>query len=110
MFQAEWVRSVFSLALASYQTLCKESGREICFLLFERYYLDEDPESGQRGYSQLALEFEIPVSQVTNYLAFGRREFRRLALEKLRELTGSDEEYRREAHVLFGVKRDEPVV
>jgi len=43
---------------------------------------------------------------VTNYLAFARREFRRIALEKLREMTASEEEYRREARALFGVESE----
>jgi hypothetical protein len=40
---------------------------------------------------------------VTNYLALARREFRRTVLEKLRELTATDEEFRREARSLLGV-------
>ena len=35
--------------------------------------------------------FKLPVTQVTNYLAFARREFRRLALERLASLCGSEE-------------------
>jgi len=41
---------------------------------------------------------------VTNYLAFARREFRRIALERLREMAASDEEFRREARALLGVE------
>jgi hypothetical protein len=40
---------------------------------------------------------------VTNYLAFARREFRRIAIEKLREMCASDDEFRREARSIFGV-------
>jgi hypothetical protein len=45
----------------------------------------------------------VPVTQVTNYLAWARREFRRIVLEELRELSGSEEEFRREARALLGV-------
>jgi len=44
------------------------------------------------------------VSDVTNYLSFARREFRCVALEKLREMTATDEEFRREVRALFGVE------
>jgi len=44
------------------------------------------------------------VTDVTNYLSFARREFRRIALAKLREMTTSDEEYRREARALLGIE------
>jgi hypothetical protein len=45
----------------------------------------------------------LPVTQVTNHLAWARREFRRLALEALESQCGSDEEYRAEARDLFGM-------
>ncbi len=53
--------------------------------------------------SGLAEEFHIPVTQVTNFLAFARREFRRIVLEKLREITANDREFREEARSLLGV-------
>ena len=39
---------------------------------------------------------------MTNRLAWTRREFRRLLLETLRGVTGSDEEFRLEARLLLG--------
>ena len=42
------------------------------------------------------------MTDVTNYLAFARREFRRLLLEKLREITSSEEELEAEARALLG--------
>jgi hypothetical protein len=44
------------------------------------------------------------VTDVTNYLAFARREFRRCVLDQLRAMTGSEEEFNREAHALLGVE------
>ena len=44
----------------------------------------------------------LPVTQVTNFLAFARREFRRIVLEILREITSSDREFREEARRLLG--------
>ena len=69
------------------------------------------PISGSGGsvhrisYRQLAAEYHIPVSQVTNFLAFARSEFRRHVLERLRSTTGSDEEFRSEARCLLNGER-----
>ena len=69
--------------------------------LFERYDLENsDPKP---SYADLAKEFGLPPTDVTNYLAFARREFRRCVLDQLREMTASEEEFRREARVLLGV-------
>ena len=71
------------------------------FELFELYDL-QDAE-GKPSYSQLASKFGLATTDVTNYLAFARREFRRCVLDQLREMTASNEEYRREARILLGV-------
>jgi len=42
------------------------------------------------------------VTDVTNALAWARREFRKIALERLRELSGTEEEFQREARAAFG--------
>ena len=55
------------------------------------------------GVIKVLEEMHIPVTQVTNFLAFARREFRRIVLEKLREITTSDREFREEARSLLGV-------
>jgi hypothetical protein len=77
-------------------------GKETHLRLFERYLLDDDDES-KVSYKTLAGEFNLSTSDVTNYLALARREFRRIVLEKLRELTATDKEYHREARALLGV-------
>ena len=100
-FEAEWVRSVFSLAVEALRLELQGQGRDIYFRLFERYVL-EDPDT-TLSYKDVAREFNLSVSNVTNYLAAARREFRRLVLEKLRELTATDDEFRREARALLGV-------
>lgn len=102
-FEKEWARSVFSLALESFRALMLGAGKETHLRLFERYVLDVDDDSSKTSYKALAAEFDLTTTDVTNYLAVGRREFRRIVLEKLRELTATDEEYRREARALLGV-------
>jgi hypothetical protein len=73
------------------------------FRLFELYDL-EDGDGSRRSYQDLASEFGIKVTDVTNYLASARRGFRRHALARLRDMTASDEEFRREAQALMGVE------
>ncbi len=101
-FDKEWVRSIFVLGLARLQASCESRGKLIHFELFERYDLeDADPKP---SYAQLATEFGLANTDVTNYLAFARREFRRCVIEQLREMTTSEEEFHREAQALLGVK------
>jgi RNA polymerase sigma factor (sigma-70 family) len=97
-FQKEWVRSVFELAVEELKFDFESKGKLAQFRIFERYDLESNA-----TYESLAVEFGIPTTQVTNYLASARREFRRIVLEKLRELTGNDEEFRAEARSLLGI-------
>ena len=98
-FEKEWIRSLFALAVEDLRSLCLERNRERTFQLFEDYDLSGETET---SYERLAAEYGIAVTEVTNALSWARREFRRIALERLRELCGSDEEFRREARALFG--------
>jgi RNA polymerase sigma factor (sigma-70 family) len=102
-FEKEWARSVFSAALESFRAQMLEAGRETHLRLFEKYVLEDDDGRPRTSYKALAAEFGLTTSDVTNYLALSRREFRRIVLERLRELTATDEEYRREARALLGV-------
>jgi RNA polymerase sigma factor (sigma-70 family) len=102
-FHREFVRSLFGMAVEALRQHSRVHGKEAHFALFERYDL-EGPDAPERvSYRALAEEFDLPVTQVTNYLAWARREFRRLALEALRSMTGSEAEFREEARALFGV-------
>jgi len=80
---------------------CEAAGKTTQFAVFQRYDLDDSPDV-RPTYAQLASELAIPVTQVTNYLAFARRELRRLVLERLRSLCATDEEFRLEARELLG--------
>lgn len=99
-FHREWVRWMFTLAVDALRQRCDESGRNIHFQLFERYDLRDD---ANVTYASLAEEFGLDTATVTNYLAAVRRDFRRAVLEKLREITATDEEFRTEARSLLGV-------
>lgn len=101
-FRREWIRSLFTGAVEKLRTACEARGRAAAFRLFEAYDLDEGRAS--RRYAELGRELGLSVSQVTNALAFARREFRRLLLEDLRALTGSEREFQEEARALFVAK------
>lgn len=98
-FEKEWIRSLFALAVEDLRQLCDQRERDRTFRLFEAYDLSGDHEV---SYEKLAQEHAIPVTDVTNSLAWARREFRRIALDRLRELCGSEEEFHREARAVFG--------
>jgi RNA polymerase sigma factor (sigma-70 family) len=102
LFHDEFVRSLLALSIDKLREDCMLRGKDLPYLLFERYELERDPDE-KLTYDRLAEEFHIPVTQVTNFLAFARREFRRIVLEKLREITSSDREFREEAKSLLGV-------
>jgi RNA polymerase sigma factor (sigma-70 family) len=100
-FEREWVRSIFSLSLERLREECQQRGKAMHFRLLEFYDVDE---AGKEfTYEDVARQFSLKTSDVTNYLAYARREFRRVVLEQLREMTGSEEEFRREARTLLGV-------
>jgi len=100
-FDREWTRHLVGMTVDSLRSRCEQSGKQLTFRVFERYVLD-DGLAGRPSYAELATELGLKVSDVTNYLAFARREFRRLLLEQLREITGSEEEFSAEARALLG--------
>jgi RNA polymerase sigma factor (sigma-70 family) len=100
-FEREWIRSLFGSAVEDLRQECGARNKTVHFRLFEQYDL-EDSAGPQPGYDDLAGQYGLAVTDVTNYLAWARREFRRVVLERLRELCGGEEEFRREARALFG--------
>jgi RNA polymerase sigma factor (sigma-70 family) len=98
-FEKEWIRSLFAMAVEDLRKFCVERERERTFRLFEDYDLSGNADI---SYEKLAADYSIPITDVTNALAWARREFRRIALEHLREICGSDEEFHREARAVFG--------
>jgi RNA polymerase sigma factor (sigma-70 family) len=97
IFEKEWARSLFEDAVGELRNNLLARGRSTCFEVFERYDLAENGAS----YNQLARDFGISESTVTNYLASARRELRKLVLERLRSVTAGDSEFQREARALL---------
>ena len=100
-FHQEFVRALFERAVHAVREEYAAAGRDLHVTLFERYDLAA---SESVSYADLAREFDLTPAQVTNYLAQVRRSFRGYALETLRGLCGTEEEFRREARELFGVE------
>src|SRR5208282_3783610 len=104
-FEREWARSVFTAGVERLRAELGSCGKAVYFRIFERYDLEDALVSGpdrRLSYQDLAREFGLAPASVTNYLAYARREFRRIVLDFLREMTASDEEFRREARSLLG--------
>src|SRR5882672_7025693 len=99
LFENEWMRSLFALAVEDLRKFCNERDRARTYHLFEAYDLDGNE---KLSYDQLGKDYGISVTDVTNALAWARREFRRIALDRLRELCGSENEFQREARAAFG--------
>jgi len=58
------------------------------------------------SYGELAKESCLPVTQVTNLLAWARRALREAVLARLRALCASEQEFRDEARALLGFTPD----
>jgi len=102
LFAREFARSLFGLALDRLKRECDEKNKSLHFQLLELY----DAEEGGKAltYQEVGQRFGIKPTDVTNYLAYARREFRRVVLDELRAMTATEEEFRREAQTLLGVK------
>jgi len=80
VFEREWRRRIFELAIDDLRTECETTGRAVRFDVFAAYDLaDRDRPS----YEDLAQKHGIAVTTVTNHLAWARRELRRLVRERL---------------------------
>jgi RNA polymerase sigma factor (sigma-70 family) len=100
LFQQEFVRRVMELAIARLYARCAGTARELAFAVFRRRDVEgaEQPPS----YAELAQEFGLPVTQVTNHLSAMRRELRVEILAALRALTATESEYEAEVRAIFG--------
>lgn len=103
VFHDEYVRTLFGRAVDAVREACERSGHAAHYRLFERCDLAGEP---RPSYAELAHEAGLSVSQVTNHLALVRRRFRDAVIETLRDLAGSDEEFREDVRGLLGVEAE----
>jgi RNA polymerase sigma factor (sigma-70 family) len=99
LFYREWVRVLFDRAVADLREQCDARGRRTMFEVFSRYDL-ADP-AARPSYGEIATALGIATTTVTNHLAAMRREFRAIVLDRLREITGSEDEWEAEARRLL---------
>jgi DNA-directed RNA polymerase specialized sigma24 family protein len=99
-FRDETIRALFTRVVAAMRSAYDAEGKSPVFRVFERHDLHP---SSDTTYATVAAECGLTVTQVTNYLHAARRRFRELALDHLRSLCASDDEYRDEARDLFGL-------
>lgn len=103
-FENEWIRSLFSLAVEELRVQYQAKGKDLHFRLFSDYDLEDNGAGSRPSYHSLAESNQISVSNVTNYLAAARRDFKRIVLDALRSISADEAEYEREARWLFGVQ------
>jgi len=101
-FAKEFARSLFGLAVDRLRNECQAKGKALHFQLIELYDIEEGGKD--LTYEEVALRFGLKATDVTNYLSYARKELRRIVLEQLRTMTASEEEFRREAQTLLGVR------
>jgi len=100
----EWVRAVLTEAVDRLRTRCNERDKRVPFDLFRRYDLEGSDADERPSYGALAQEYDLPVTQVTNYLAYCRREFRVLVVDVLRERSANVKDFRADARELLGLR------
>lgn len=101
LFYREWVRALLERSVADLKRHAEELGRPEMFEVFTRYDLVDDGDV-RPTYTALAAALNLTTATVTNHLAAMRRQFRTIVLERLRDLTSSDEEWESEAARLLG--------
>jgi RNA polymerase sigma factor (sigma-70 family) len=105
IFYREWVRQLFEQAVEGLRRQCDEGGNRVHFALFESYDLTDQQVRGSITYAELSERFGLAATQVTNYLAWARRQFRTLVLDALRRCTENEEEFQIESARLFGERQ-----
>jgi RNA polymerase sigma factor (sigma-70 family) len=101
LFYREWVRALLERSVADLKQAAANAGRPMMFEVFARYDLLDESDT-RPTYAQIARDLGLTAATVTNHLAAMRRQFRTIVLDRLRELTSSEEEWEAEAAKLLG--------
>jgi DNA-directed RNA polymerase specialized sigma24 family protein len=103
LFDREWLRALIATALEALRAQCLGSGKDVQFAMMHLYDVECADAETKPTYGDLAQRFDVPVTQVTNYLAWARRQLREHVLATLRAHSGNDREFREDARHYFGV-------
>ena len=82
-FHREWIRSLFADAPRRSGRRCDEAGHPRAFVVFQRYDVEDADASPRLTYGALAQDLGMRVTDVTNELAWARREFREIVLDDI---------------------------
>jgi RNA polymerase sigma factor (sigma-70 family) len=104
LFYREWVRGLLERSVSDLKRHAEEAGRPEMFEVFARYDLIDEGDV-RPTYTVIASALNLTTATVTNHLAAMRRQFRKIVLDRLRQLTSSDEEWEAEAAKLLGGRR-----
>jgi RNA polymerase sigma factor (sigma-70 family) len=104
LFYREWVRALLERSVGDLKRRAEEAGRPEMFDVFARYDLVDEGDA-RPTYTAIASALNLTTATVTNHLAAMRRQFRKIVLDRLRDLTSSDEEWEAEAAKLLGGRR-----
>ena len=98
VFEREWQRQLFVLALDDLRAHCEGCGKQLQFEVFEAY----DLAGGDRpSYTDLTARHGVAETSVTNYLAWARRMLRQFVTERLRGVTAGERDLRDEMRRLW---------
>jgi DNA-directed RNA polymerase specialized sigma24 family protein len=100
-FDAEWRRQFLHAVLSEVEELLARHGDGLRARIFRGYDLVEPPEE-RPTYAELGRRLGCDETTVTNHLAAARRLFRERVLERLREETTDEDEFRLELAELLG--------
>jgi RNA polymerase sigma factor (sigma-70 family) len=98
IFEREWRRQLFSLAIEDLRAHCEQSGKQVHFSVFEAYDLTD---ADHPSYAELAARCGLPETTVTNHLAWARRMLRGFVTERLRGTTSGPRELHEEARRIW---------
>jgi RNA polymerase sigma factor (sigma-70 family) len=101
LFYREWVRALLERSVVDLKRHADEAGRPQMFEVFRRYDLVDEGDS-RPTYTAIASALNLTAATVTNHLAAMRKQFRKIVLDRLRDLTSSEDEWEAEAARLFG--------
>ena len=98
VFEREWQRQLFCVAIDDLRAHSEECGKQLQFQIFQAYDLAE----GERpSYAELARQYCIPETSVTNYLAWARGMLRGFVTERLRGTTAGWRDLRDEVRRIW---------
>lgn len=100
-FHDETIRALFTRAVERMRRDFSAANRPVVMDVFERHDLSP---GATTTYATIAADLSLSVAQVTNHLHTARQAFREAALDELRAISASDEDFHDDARALFGAR------